>query len=370
LTNTNIRHVDAKKHSAWQAFDLLVDPTIVFNAETLAVQYMNKASYRLVAEHSISGSNIENAQSILGMSADELHEQLAKLPVQGTEALRLSVRHAGYQSDVSLQLGAVAPTGQTAIAVFRDITKQVEIEKQKTELISTVSHELRSPLTAIKGAMALILSGAAGEASEKMLQMVKICHRNADRLILIINDILDLDKMTDGAMVFDNENVQLVQLVNEAIEAVDGFKERFDVMVHIDVVDANLTSFVDPNRMVQVLVNLLSNAIKFSLAGDRVTIRLLRHGDQNRMSVIDNGEGIPIDNQDTLFGRFVQVGAKNRAATGGTGLGLSIVQAIVKNQGGVISFESEVGVGTTFHVDLPSAADAQNDVETDVRRLG
>ena len=210
--------------------------------------------------------------------------------------------------------------------------------------------------------MGLVLSGAAGQLPEKSHKLISIAHRNADRLILIINDILDLDKITDGAMVFDNANANLLTIANEAFEAVDGFRERFDVNLKLEIKDTDLVSYVDPNRLVQVLVNLLSNAIKFSPTGGDVTVRLATHGDLNRVSVIDCGEGIPDADQRTLFERFVQVGVKNRAATGGTGLGLSIVKEILNKQGGTISFESTFGLGTTFHIDLPKS---EHNVEVD-----
>ncbi|MCV2894240.1 sensor histidine kinase [Lentibacter sp. XHP0401] len=354
----------------WGTLDALTDPIIVFHSESLILCHMNSAAARLTERSLIRSSSQEFVQSIMGLPERDLRAHLGELTSHESETVRLDVGLFGSQFDVSLQLAKGEFAEPVAIAVFRDVTGQLEADRQKRELVSNVSHELRSPLTAIKGAMGLILSGAAGEMPAKALQMVQICHRNADRLILIINDILDLDKITNGAMMFDNDHVQLVSLVNDAVEAIEGFKSRFDVTIDIDIVDSDMISFVDPNRMVQVLVNLLSNAIKFSSAGGHVTIRLMRHGDMNRMSVIDHGEGIATEDQERLFGRFVQIGAQNRASTGSTGLGLSIVKAIVNNQGGVISFKSRLGVGTTFHVDLPNAASEDNCRESDTGRLG
>jgi signal transduction histidine kinase len=357
LENTNHTQQPRSELDTWRFFNDLSDPIFIFDPKTLTVCQLNKSAILLKERFEKDGVKQFDAELLTGFSHVDLRAQIAQLSRHEGDVFRFEVCHLDLQLDVILQMMCSSGSEPLLVGIFRDVSERADVDRMTNELVSTVSHELRSPLTAIKGAMGLILSGAAGDVSVKALQMVEIAQRNADRLILIINDILDLDKIKDGAMVFDNSETELIETVNDSVEAIVGFRDRFDVQVDVDVQDEGLISNIDPNRMVQVLVNLLSNAIKFSPAGGRVTVQLKQHGRLNRISIIDNGEGIPVSDQKLLFGRFMQVGSKNRAATGGTGLGLSIVKAIVENQGGKISFESQEGLGTTFHVDLPTVVD-------------
>jgi len=344
--------------------DGLSDPMIVIDAASDGVIYANKAASDLAAYCVGQGQPLTSPASWIGASLDVVLAQSTEAGNDQHCEARLEVAHFDRLFDINIQRSPDFGSDKYWVAIFRDYSVRAEADRTKKELVSTVSHELRSPLTAIKGAMGLVLSGAAGDLPEKAHQMITIAQRNAERLVLIINDILDLDKITDGAMVFDNADVELAVVVRDAVDALAGFKDRFDVEIDTCHLDKSLISHVDPNRIVQVLVNLLSNAIKFSPAGGQVSVKLVRNKAFNRLSVVDRGEGIPSADQAALFDRFVQVGAKNRAATGGTGLGLSIVKAIVESQGGVISFESELGCGTTFHVDLPVARN--HDAKTDI----
>lgn len=355
LENLVANQNDKQGQNVWAGYACLVDAVVVFDMANNKARYLNPAADELADYSRRMGLGLSSPASWLAKSTDQAISSDLGASDANIGVRRQGVCHFGHCYEATLQRYSTTGSEDMLVGVFRDVSERAEAERQKKELVSTVSHELRSPLTAIKGAMGLVLSGAIGEVPDKAHQMIAIAQRNADRLVLIINDILDLDKIADGAMVFDNSNADPIAVIGEAVEAIAGFQARFDVDVTIDMVDADLVSFVDPNRMVQILVYLLPNAIKFSPAEGHVTVQVFRHGDFNRISVIDQGEGIPDADQETLFGRFVQVGAKLRAATGGTGLGLSIVKAIVGKQGGAISFESEVGNGTTSHVDLPSS---------------
>jgi signal transduction histidine kinase len=336
-----------------RGFDLLADAVVIFDASSGDVIYKNSEAQLIAAQSADAGAPLLTLLDWTGKPIDFFQSNGSASEDNAKTSWRLETQLAELLFDVHVKLDDTNAEKTCVAAVFRDITKRAESERLTKELVSTVSHELRSPLTAIKGAMGLIISGAAGEVSSKARDMILIAQRNADRLVLIINDILDLDKFASGQTVFDNAPTDLLTIVESAVEAIAGFKGRFDVQVKVDIQDSGLTSFVDPNRLVQVFVNLLSNAIKFSPSGGVVTVRLAQNGTNNRISVIDEGEGIPEADQEALFGRFVQIGTKNRAETGGTGLGLSIVKAILDNQNGSISFESTLGQGTTFFVDLP-----------------
>lgn len=340
----------------FQDFDLLADAVVVFNASSGRVAHINAAARTLTTQSAALNQSLTTLQDWTGKSPDFFRPGGHADTFEPQACFRLETLLADCLFEVHVKLHQAADQQDYLTAVFRDIAERSESERMTKELVSTISHELRSPMTAIKGAMGLIVSGAAGELSDKAREMVLIAQRNADRLVLIINDFLDLEKFSDGQMVFDDTPSDLLPVVYDAVEAIAGFQGRFDVTVEIDAQDSDLRSLLDPNRLVQVLVNLLSNAIKFSPPGGVVTIRLAHHQSYNRISVIDRGDGIPDADQKALFGRFVQIGLKNRAATGGTGLGLSIVKAILEHQNGTISVDSTLGQGTTFHVDLPQIA--------------
>jgi PAS domain S-box-containing protein len=240
------------------------------------------------------------------------------------------------------------------ITFNRDISDQKRIAQLKNEFISTVSHELRTPLTSIRGSLGLIAAGVTGELPAKAANLVRIAHTNSERLVHLINDILDMEKIESGKMVFEMRPVPIRPLVEQAIAASSNYlPERKIKLLLVD--DApRAEANVDPDRLHQVLSNLLSNAIKFSPVGDSVTVCLARRDRSGlRISVLDNGPGIPEAFRGRIFGKFEQADASSTRDKGGTGLGLSIVKAIVDRLGGSVAFDSREGAGTAFHVDLP-----------------
>ncbi|QQA42030.1 ATP-binding protein [Pelagovum pacificum] len=245
------------------------------------------------------------------------------------------------------------------IALLRDLSYQEEVDKAKSDFISTVSHELRSPLTSIKGAMGLVLSGATGEMPEKSRQLVEIAHRNANRLILIVNDILDLEKIAAGRMDFNMKPHDLRDLLWEAVEANESFAARFDVTIRLEGVDHPSIASFDMDRMLQVMNNLLSNAAKFSRPGGEIVATLSRQGRHFSIAVRDSGVGIPKTALNRIFERFQQGGHSEPQGLRGSGLGLSIVKAIVEHHGGTIDLESQEGLGTTVSFTLEPAKTAE-----------
>lgn len=239
------------------------------------------------------------------------------------------------------------------LIVLNDISARIEQERAQSDFISTVSHELRSPLTSIKGAMGLMLSNATGDLPDKAVDLLGIAHRNADRLVLILNDILDLEKISAGRMEFTLDDVDMRDLIREAQVANANIGERFGISLEAIGLDDPLPLRTDPNRVIQVLNNLVSNACKFSKAGDTVAIRVRDEGDSLRISVRDQGQGIPLQDQHKIFEKFADLANSSRTTKGGTGLGLSICKAIVQSLGGTIGFTSVEGVGTTFFFNLP-----------------
>jgi len=241
--------------------------------------------------------------------------------------------------------------------IVRDISKQKLAETMKTEFVSTVSHELRTPLTSIKGSLGLIRSGVVGELPEKLTAMLDIAYNNSERLVLLINDILDIEKIEAGKMDFRRESVDLSDLIRRAVDDNQGFAETHGVTYRVieNLPQAWVTG--DGDRLMQVMANLLSNAAKFSVAGSEIDVFLTRRDAVYRVSVLDRGAGIPDDYKARIFERFSQGDSSDTRQKGGTGLGLSICKAIIEHQDGVLDFVSAVGRGSTFYFELP----VQND---------
>ena len=247
--------------------------------------------------------------------------------------------------------------GQPAVQiVIRDISKRKEIERMKDEFVSTVSHELRTPLTSIQGSLGLVANGVTGPLPPAAKPLVDIAHKNCGRLILLINDILDSEKIAAGKMTFAFKDQELMPLLEQAIESNRAYGAQFGVRFETGETVPGARVEVDADRMNQVMTNLLSNAAKFSPRGDVVTIAVRRAEGRLRISVTDHGPGVPPEFRDRIFQKFSQADASDRRAKGGTGLGLNISKAIVEKHHGSLSFVSEVGKGTTFVVEVPEKA--------------
>jgi signal transduction histidine kinase/PAS domain-containing protein/ActR/RegA family two-component response regulator len=257
-----------------------------------------------------------------------------------------------YNDKVTPVDPAMFPVMDFATAQLSRVAEREEMARLKNEFVSTVSHELRTPLTSIAGALELIDAGVTGALPEKTHDMVRIAYQNSQRLIRLINDILDIEKIESGRMTFDIKRGPLRPLIERAISETEAFAAGFNVTLRLAPgVDA--VAWVDPDRFLQVVTNLLSNAAKFSPSGGTVEVQLGRHGDRVRVSVADKGPGIPEEFRSRLFEKFAQADSSDRRAKGGTGLGLAIVKGIVEHLGGSISVDTALGVGTTFHIDLP-----------------
>ncbi len=242
-----------------------------------------------------------------------------------------------------------------AVVTFRDITERLHVERLKNEFVSMVSHELRTPLTSIRGSLGLVAGGATGALPDRAAELVRIAARNSERLILLINDLLDIDKIESGSMEFVLQSQPITPLVRQAVEANQAFAAERGVGLRMtgNEPEDDVRVNVDEHRLEQVLTNLLSNASKFSPEGADVDIRIESTADQVRISVRDRGPGIPAAFRDRIFDKFAQADSSDRRAKGGTGLGLNIARALVERMAGELSFESEEGKGATFMVTLP-----------------
>ena len=253
---------------------------------------------------------------------------------------------------------AVSPVpladGLRYVAVIRDATARKQIEQMKSEFVSTVSHELRTPLTSIAGSLGLLAGGAAGDLPDRAKRLVTIAYDNCQRLVRLINDILDVEKIESGKMAFALQPVPLQPLIETTVQSNAAFADSHHVSVTVERVPADVVVLADPDRLVQIITNLLSNAIKFSPQGGTVTISVRHLDRRHRISVADQGPGIPEEFRERIFGKFAQADSSDTRQKGGTGLGLSIVREIVTRLGGEVGFADREGGGTVFHVDLPS----------------
>ena len=274
-----------------------------------------------------------------------------ELGVLGRRVERVVSDRNGNEIPIEMTLGLVASGGRPFFSIFlHDISMRKKVEQMKDEFIATASHELRTPLTSMRVSLSLLAQGAVAELDPDVQELVGIAHRHCERLVRLVNDMLDIQKIEAGGLQLNKRRELLLPLVQEALAAMRGFGQERQIALECECPGgcADLSAELDYDRLLQVLTNLLSNAIKFSPADSHVAVRLEQRGDAVRISVQDHGSGIPQDFRERMFQRFAQAGS-----AGGSGLGLSICKGIVEEHGGLISFTSVEGAGTTFHVDLP-----------------
>ena len=267
------------------------------------------------------------------------------------------LRRDGTEFPIEVWLNPIdAHDGLYVLSVIVDITEPKRMERVKDEFVSTVSHELRTPLTSISGSLGLLLGGAAGTLPEGAVRLLSIAHSNSKRLVRLINDILDIEKIESGQVVFNFKRVDILALVEQVIEANRAYADGFGVRVRLDPASLHGNVPADPDRLAQVITNLLSNAIKFSPQGGEVIIATELRAGLMRISIRDHGSGIPAEFKPRVFEKFAQAEATDTRQKGGTGLGLSIVREIVVRLGGEVGFADADGGGTAFNVDLPNWA--------------
>ncbi|MBP7861141.1 PAS domain S-box protein [bacterium] len=313
-------------------------------------------------EEEMLGANI---RLIIPGEKMEEFEEISNLIKNGEsvndfETLRIKANGSALEvsqavSPVKNELGII----QGISVIARDITHRKEVEKRINEFYSTVSHELRTPLTSIRGALSLVADEIVEPDSDEAKEMIRIARNSSERLVHIINDILDLRKIEAGKLELHKETVTAESIVTRSIELMDGMARTARVTLSSSI-DPELTLSADSSRLLQVLTNLLSNAIKYSEAGDLVNITVEENEfGQARFSVTDEGPGIALDHQNKLFEKFQQIDSSDTRPKEGTGLGLAISKAIISQHGGEIGMHSRPGLGSTFWFELPTLKNEQ-----------
>ncbi|MEO1082810.1 MAG: ATP-binding protein, partial [Acidobacteriota bacterium] len=239
-----------------------------------------------------------------------------------------------------------------AQGIFRDISERHAVDRMKQDFISTVSHELRTPLTSIIASLGLLVSGRLDGQPERQTQLTEVAHRNSNRLLRLINNLLDLQKLTARKMSFRSEPVDVEALLRETAADIEAYAQQCEITIRIEKVSDGLQVMADRDRLMQVLNNLIANAIKFSPAGESVSIGGHRSGVHVVLTVSDQGPGIPDEFRERLFEQFTQADGSKTRASGGSGLGLSIAKGLVEGMAGHIDLETQAGRGTTFFVKL------------------
>lgn len=302
----------------------------------------------------MTGFEVEEAveNHIMEYVAKEQHEKThefllrAKRESESNHSLEVKMCTVGGGTREALWSVKWHVAEKSYFLIAHDITDRKELEHAKQEFVNMVSHDLRSPLTSLRVSLGLFLNGVFGEQTEKAKARLGTMDESIDRLIRLINDLLDVEKFEAGEMKLSLEQTSTNHIIASAFEAVSGMADA--QKVELLVVSNDQQLLVDGDRIVQVLVNLLSNAIKFSPSNSEVEVRAFERDGMAEFRVIDHGRGIPADKLDSVFERFKQVDAKNAVEKKGTGLGLAICKNIIEAHGGTIGVDSTEGEGSQF----------------------
>ncbi len=359
-----LRDITARKHAEQElnrfktTLDETMDCVFMFEPDSLKFFYVNSGAIAQVGYSFDELMNMTPYEIKPDFDEQRFRETIAPMLAGKQDILNFETMHQhkdGRTIPVEIFLQYINPQDEPArfVAIVRDITERKRIDRMKNEFISTVSHELRTPLTSIRGSLGLIIGGAVGELPEQAQEMLRIAGNNTERLLLLINDILDIQKIESGQMAFKFQSLELMNFIEQAIEENEGYGDQHGVRFVVVKGLADARVYADRDRLMQVMANLLSNAAKFSPEGETVEISIAHHKDAVRISVTDHGTGISENFQGKVFDKFTQYDASDNRQKGGTGLGLNITRIIVEKHGGRIGFVSKEGIGTTFYVDLP-----------------
>jgi PAS domain S-box-containing protein len=312
----------------------------------------------------VVGQRLEDIRTLFDQvfaEAGELYEQaLASSADSAQENSRLVVQN--WPQARELQLYSTPVRDEEGflgrLFVFRDVTHEREVDRMKTEFVSLVSHELRTPLTSIKGFTEMVLDGDAGEINEEVEEYLGIVYSNAERLVALVNDLLDLSRIESGRVQLRSERVDLNEIVQAVVVTMQQKLKEKGQNLSVSIDPAATSVVGDKDKLVQVLTNYVSNAYKYTQDGGDIRLAVSKQGAFAHVAVADNGYGISPEDQERLFTRFYRVDNSMTREVGGTGLGLSIVKQLIELMGGEIGVESALGQGSTFSFTVPLEAEA------------
>jgi PAS domain S-box-containing protein len=323
------------------------------------VRSANPAAVRLLGLSPLGAAGMPLSEVLPRLDWPPLLAELERLPPEslGIRRETHARRRDGSEVPVELALSNASASGaRTYVCLLHDVSERARVAQMKDEFVSTVSHELRTPLTSILGALGLINRGGLGAQADAAPMLLTIAESNAQRLLHLINDLLDVDKMEAGQLDLECKVAELAPLLSRSLEENRGYAERFQVALRLlPGVAPGALAEVDETRFAQIMSNLLSNAIKFSSQGSAVEVDLAQEPEWVEVIVRDSGAGIPAHFQPLLFRKFSQADSSDTRRQRGTGLGLYLTRLLVERMHGSIRFETAEGQGTTFFVRLPRA---------------
>lgn len=358
--NSSSRAALSDADSLRALFDAVATPLFALDREQRLLFY-NRALLELlgVSAEALQGKTLTDLMELMGEALVDRAAYRKRVAALSADTEQTTVELVEYHTDrrvffkeISQPIPRREGTFLGRLFLYVDVTREKELDLAKTEFISIASHELRTPMTSIKGSLDLLLGGFAGELGEEARELLVIAQNGCERLIRLINDILDLSKIEAGRIQLRLQPMSLADSVERSVRSMKTYADSFQVSLAVECPTPLPEVIGDRDRLDQVVTNLLGNAVKFSPVGGTVRIALRQADGAVECRVIDNGPGIAPGQAERIFGKFQQLEGQG-GRKGGTGLGLAIASALVQEHGGKIWVESEVGRGSQFIFQLP-----------------
>jgi len=331
----------------------LQEEVYVYEVDTLSMIYANKAAYARCNWSPGDLPKLTIADSSKNFDAALFRQHTQPLFEDGEETVTINAMHEKGPVEITTRIVLTQAGKQVFVSVLRDTSEQHRIEKARLESLSEASHELRSPLTSIKGSLRLLEAGLIGPLPEKAAELVSVAHRNTDRLIGMVNNVLDFEKLKSGTMEIDICPIDLNDVLRKSVEMMEGYSVQHKVDIDLEIPEQPSLVRGNADRLSQVVVNLISNATKHSPENGSVTVKILGDEGSYRVSVKDDGPGVPEEAREVIFESFGQVDALDGVKRHGTGLGLAISQRILKMHDTKMEIASMRGQGSDFYFDIP-----------------
>lgn len=343
----------------YSTLEHLNEDVYVYDTESLALRYMNLVARARCGwlAHEVREKSITDTMPDFDLSLFRKHAH--PLLVGNQTAATIQVLLPRGPVEIVTRIINGIDNKRLFVSTLRDLSARQQIENARIQSVSMISHELRTPLTSIKGSLALLRSGTLGELSPQSMKVLDIAHRNSDRLITMVNDILDYVKLQSGKMSFSNGKIDLKKMVTEAVENMQAFADANGIQLSASLPEFDAYGYGDSNRLMQVMVNLISNAVKFSPEKSEVTVAVNQIDDGWRVSVTDKGPGIPQSMLVHIGEPFMQFSETSGRKHHGTGLGLTIVKKILKHHSSKLNVDTSPDRGSTFSFDLSKHKERQ-----------
>lgn len=350
------------RHESEQYMRIVIDKMLgglIISDTRGRIETINPAAEQMFgyAPGELVGESLRKLMAVSDEEAGGILEQMLGPILGKVTEWEIARRKDGSTFPMELSLSAFTTAGSQRLAShIRDISERREIDRMKDDFVAVVSHELRTPLTSIRGALQLVLADPPTFQDLEHSQLLEIALKNCERLIRLINDILDVAKIEAGQVKLRLRTCDVSEIVRTSLESVAEMARSTGVRFTVDDADRLLVR-ADADRLVQVLTNLLSNAVKFSPVNATIHVQSRAVGTSVEIAVRDQGPGMTREDISQLFGKFRQLDSSATRHQGGTGLGLSISKALIEQHGGTITVQSEPGHGSTFVVSLPAATE-------------